>query len=128
MNPYIPQKLPLEHLDWERLSPLIGQANHQLGHYAGLLSAMLNPDIFLSPLGTQEAVLSSRIEGTQATLEEVLRYEATTEAPEGKLADIEEVINYRRAMQCAVARMAVRPSAGRRGEVLAFYSPLKLIE
>lgn len=54
-------------------------------------------------------MLSSRIEGTQTTLEEVLRYEATTEAPEGKLADIEEVINYRRAMQCAVVRMKERP-------------------
>jgi hypothetical protein len=50
-------KFPPQNIDWSRLIPLIGPAN------AALL---------LSPLTTQEAVLSSRIEGTQATMGEVL--------------------------------------------------------
>ena len=43
---------------------------------------MVNPQVLLSPLTTREAVLSSRIEGTQASLEEVLQYEADVGDPE----------------------------------------------
>ena len=69
-------KFPPSKLDWERLIPLIGPANGALARYDGLLSAIPNADVLLSPLTTQEAVLSSRIEGTQATMGEVLEYEA----------------------------------------------------
>jgi len=41
-----------------------------------MLQSLVNPAIFLSPLTTQEAVLSSKIEGTVATLDEVLEHEA----------------------------------------------------
>ncbi len=63
--------------------PLIGPANAAVARYDGILSAIPNPDILLSPLTTQEAVLSSRIEGTQATMGEVLEFEARgdTEKP-----------------------------------------------
>ena len=64
-------KFPPQHFDWERLIPLIGPANAALARYDGLLSAIPNADVLLSPLTTQEAVLSSHIEGTQATMGEV---------------------------------------------------------
>jgi len=67
MNPYVPDALPLAELDFRRLLPLVGQANAALARYDGLLQGIPNPAVMLSPLTTQEAVLSSKIEGTQAT-------------------------------------------------------------
>ena len=93
---------PEERLDWTALIPLIGPAVAAVGRYDGALAAVPNPRILLSPMTTQEAVLSSRIEGTQATMSEVLEFEAGREAasPERR-EDIREVLNYRAAMQQA---------------------------
>jgi Fic family protein len=76
LKPFIPDALPIKHLDFARLLGLVGQANAELARYDGLLQGIVNPTILLSPLMTQEAVLSSKIEGTQATLDEVLEHEA----------------------------------------------------
>ena len=73
-SPFVPQELPLADIDWEPLIPLIGQANRALAHYDGVLHGVPNPEVLLSPLTTQEAVLSSKMEGTQATLGEVLKF------------------------------------------------------
>src|SRR5215218_6882357 len=75
-KPFVPQRLPHDEVKWEPLIPLIGAANRALAHYDGVLYGVPNPAVLLSPLTTQEAVLSSRIEGTQATFDEVLAYEA----------------------------------------------------
>jgi len=72
MQPYVPEKLPPANLDYKRLIGLVGEANASLARYDGLLQAMLNPEILLSSLTTREAVLSSKIEGTQATMDEVV--------------------------------------------------------
>ena len=89
-------------MDWLRLVPLLGPASAAVARYEGLLLSIPNPDVLLSPLTSQEAVLSSRIEGTQATLGEVLEFEAEG-AVEGadpeRQADIQEVLNYRRALR-----------------------------
>ena len=105
-------KFPPPELDWRRLIPLIGPASAALARYDGLLSAVPNAFVLLSPLTTQEAVLSSRIEGTQATMAEVLEYEAggnvdTVDAEKG--GDIQEILNYRRAMREAVNSMNELP-------------------
>ena len=91
--------------------PLIGEANASLARYDGMLQSIINPKILLSPLTTQEAVLSSRIEGTQASFEEVLEYEADMKEGmgESKQADIAEILNYRRAMAAAVKEMKKLP-------------------
>lgn len=111
MDPYIPQTLPLESIDWTAHVPLIGQANAALARYDGMLQSIINSEVLLSPLTTQEAVLSSRIEGTQASMEEVLEYEAAPKEhiEASKIADIQEIINYRRAMRVAVTSLAKRP-------------------
>ncbi|MBA3493269.1 MAG: hypothetical protein H0T87_03875 [Gammaproteobacteria bacterium] len=64
-KPFLAQRVPLEEIAWEPLIPLIGQANRALAHYNGALYGVPNPEVMLSPLTTQEAVLSSKIEGTQ---------------------------------------------------------------
>jgi Fic family protein len=69
-------QFPPKHIEWERLIPLLGPASATLARYDGVLTAVPNAAVLLSPLMTREAVLSSRIEGTQATVTEVLEYEA----------------------------------------------------
>jgi Fic family protein len=102
--------LPIEEVKWEPLIPLIGRANRALAHYDGVLLGVPNPEVLLSPLTTEEAVLSSRIEGTQATLGEVYRFEAG-EAPEkeSRRQDIGEILNYRSAMREAEKALLTRP-------------------
>lgn len=110
MKPFEPQQLPITDIQWDTLISLVGRANRSLAYYDGILYGLTNPDVLLSPLTTQEAVLSSRIEGTQATLSEVLKFEAG-EAPteESRTHDIEEIMNYRRAMRKAEEELKTRP-------------------
>ena len=63
----------------------------------------------LSPLSQREAVLSSRIEGTQATVDEVLEYEAGIEFDPEKTNDIKEVVNYRKTLTLASESLTERP-------------------
>ena len=101
MRPYTPSELPLTDLDFRRLLPLVGQANAALARYDGLLQGIPNPAVMLSPLTTQEAVLSSKIEGTQATVDEVLEQEAGLLKEGEKFQDIQEISNYRQALYSA---------------------------
>ncbi len=101
---------PDERLDWRTLIPFIGLAAAALARYDGALAAIPNPQILLAPLTTQEAVLSSRIEGTQATMGEVLQFEAgqTPVSPERR-DDIHEILNYRAAMRQAEEQLVDLP-------------------
>ncbi|MFO7736301.1 MAG: Fic/DOC family N-terminal domain-containing protein [bacterium] len=112
MNPYVPDKLPIENLDFGRLIKLVGEANSELSRYDGLLQGIVNPSILLSPLTTNEAVLSSKIEGTQATLDEVLEHEAGINSSGEKEKDIQEI----------------KPASGRRPAVLAFGELINIAE
>jgi len=111
MKPYEPEKLPLKSIDWAAHVSSVGAANAQLARYDGMLRSIVNPAVLLSPLTIQEAVLSSRIEGTRASMEEVLEYEAdpSEKIEPSKYADIQEIINYRRAMGAAVSKLEERP-------------------
>lgn len=99
---YQPGSFPPKQLDWARLIPLLGPTAAAIARFDGTLAAVPNPLVLMSPLTTQEAVLSSRIEGTQATFGEVLEFEAQGDSarfsPERR-ADIHEVLNYRRALR-----------------------------
>lgn len=112
-NPFIPPILPLDTLDWISYISLIGDARDRLSKFDGLLQGIPNPNVLLSPLTTQEAVVSSKIEGTQATLEEVLEYEADPKQLDEKKDDILEVLNYRRAMYFAIDEMKSKPFSER---------------
>ena len=95
-KPYVPKEFPPDNINWEALVALIGEANRGIALFEGLLQGMVNPDLLLSPLTTNEAVLSSRIEGTQATFEDVVKEEAGIASPEiseSKRLDIKEIIN-----------------------------------
>lgn len=111
MEPYIPEELPLTNIDWVRHIHLLGEANRALAKYDGILSGIVNQSILLSPLTTQEAVISSRIEGTQVSFEDVLEYEAemTQRFDSGQTNDIIEIMNYRKAMEKALELLHYHP-------------------
>ncbi len=107
---------PPQTLDWPRLLPLIGPANAAVARFEGVLHGVPNPNVLLSPLTAQEAVLSSRIEGTQATLGEVLEFEAQGnlfDESTPKKADIREVLNYRAALREAARLLQDLPLSQR---------------
>jgi len=130
-------QFPPANLDWQVLIPLIGPAAGAVARYDGMLSAIPNPGVLRSPLTTREAVLSSRIEGTQATMGEVLEFEAGREmaSPERR-DDIQEVLNYRAAMRRAEEMLRELPlsqrvifrGSGRRSNVLAFFELVNVVE
>lgn len=107
-------RFPPDNLDYQRLVPLIGPANAAVARYEGVLHAVPNAQVLLSPLTTQEAVLSSKIEGTQATFGEVLEYEAASDITSvNRRGDIQEVLQYRAALQSAVRLMQDVPLSQR---------------
>jgi Fic family protein len=110
VKPFTPDPLPRRDLDWAALVPRIGRAHSALGRYDEIVRVLVNPQILLAPLAAREAVLSSRIEGTQAGLQDLFAYEAEASEASGSLAqDVVEVVNYRRAMEESVAELARRP-------------------
>ena len=109
MKPYVPDSLPLTKLDLNRLFRQIGPANAALARYDGLLQSVINSSVMLSPLTNQEAVLSSKIEGTQATVDEVLEYVAGIEFDPELVKDIQEIVNYRSALTLAKETLSQRP-------------------
>jgi Fic family protein len=91
------------------LTALVGRTNAILSRYDGLLESVTNPEILLSPLITKEAELSSRIEGTVATANEVYEAEAGAEFEPEKNADIEEILNYRYTLRLATDAIKDHP-------------------
>ena len=109
-------RFPPQNLDWQRLVPLIGPAHAAVAGYEGMLKGLPNANVLLSPLASQEAVLSSRIEGTQTTLTELLTFEAegdlSDESTPAK-ADVREVLNYRLALYAAIDMLKEIPLSQR---------------
>ncbi|MCL5291434.1 MAG: Fic family protein [Actinobacteria bacterium] len=109
-QPFIPPKLPPE-IDYAALIKEVGEAHNALGKLNGLLVGIPNPDLLTTPLLTKEAVLSSKIEGTQATIEDVFKYEAEEKVSQAtaKEADVREIINYRQAIREAIQELEKKP-------------------
>jgi len=87
---------------------LLSRADQQLGRLDGLTQTLPNPDLFVAMYVRREAVLSSQIEGTQSTLDDVLAFELDEVGREFP-RDVEEVANYVRAMNYGLARLASLP-------------------
>ena len=97
-SPFRPPPLPPENLSLSRHIGLIGEARASIAQFDARLSGIHTPDLLLFPLLTREAVLSSKIEGTEATLEDVLKFEADPTGNKSKMDDVGEVLNYREAL------------------------------
>ncbi len=93
--------------------PFLGDAHERVARFDAVVGNLPDAQLLLSPLTVQETVLSSRIEGTQASLEEVLRFQADGNASGKKRNDILEVMNYRQALEVAFDRMKEIPLSAR---------------
>jgi Fic family protein len=113
MTPFTPHTLPLDHLDWYEFVSLIGSAHAEVARFDTLLQTIPNAQLLLAPLTTNEAVLSSKIEGAQATLEDVYAFQAHPSVKMERYDDIQEVINYRKAMNDAIAQLEELPLSAR---------------
>jgi len=110
MTPFVPEHLPISSVNWAAHVSLLGRANRALARYEGVLYSVPNPGVLLAPLTTQEAVLSSKIEGTQASLNDVLQFEAgELFADENTETDIREIQNYRQALRKAEEALREKP-------------------
>ncbi len=90
------------------LQTLLSAADRDIGRLDALASLLPNPDLFVAMYVRHEAVLSSQIEGTQSTLEDVLAYEAEAVLDDTP-KDVAEVVNYVRAMNHGLARLPALP-------------------
>ena len=113
---YSPDHFPPVSFDWKGLLPRIVRAHRVLARYEGVLAGVPNPDLLLAPLAGQEAVLSSRIEGTRSSLGDILALDANegrgSEA-DPSVADAREVLNYQIALAEAVALLEELPLSQR---------------
>lgn len=100
---YIPDNLPPNlPPSWE-LSQKISIADRSLSELAGATRTLPNPHLFINSFLRREAVLSSRIEGTQASLSDLFFFEAAGERE--KQSDVQEVVNYVEALNYGLERL-----------------------
>jgi len=107
---FIPADLPPDppiEMDPE-ITKLLSDADRALGRLDGIATVLPNPNLFVAMYVRQEAVLSSQIEGTQSTLQDVLAYEADANK-ETQPGDVEEVVNYVAAMNHGLRRLPTLP-------------------
>jgi Fic family protein len=107
---FLPASLPPEppiDLD-DPIRGLLSEADYALGRLDGAVLTLPNPDLFVFMSVRKEAVLSSQIEGTQSSLQNLLAAEARLHDPDAP-SDVGEVVNYVRAMSHGLQRMSTQP-------------------
>ncbi|NCC85129.1 MAG: Fic family protein [Clostridia bacterium] len=107
---FIPAPLPPEppiHIEGE-IQALLSLADRALGRLDGSIQTLPNPDLFVFMYVRKEAVLSSQIEGTQSSLQDLLAAEAHIYSPESP-KDVDEVVNYVAAMNYGLDRLRELP-------------------
>jgi Fic family protein len=106
---FIPAKLPPSPaLRVEgALQNLLSQADMALARLDGMGYFLPNADLFIAMFVRKEALLSSQIEGTQASLEDIFKYESGDKLE--NINDVAEVINYIRALNYGMERLKTLP-------------------
>jgi len=107
---FVPAPLPPEPpvaFDAETIA-LLSRADQAIGRLDGSTRSLPNPDLFVAMYVRQEAVDSSRIEGTQSTLQDVLSFELDPRL-QSLPQDVEEVVNYVHAMNYGLDRLTTLP-------------------
>jgi Fic family protein len=90
------------------LQSLLSLADRALGRLDGSIQTLPNPDLFVFMYVRKEAVLSSQIEGTQSSLQDLLSAEAKMFSPDLP-SDVDEVVNYVNAMNHGLERLSDLP-------------------
>jgi Fic family protein len=106
---YVPKPLPpTPPIRIQGLLPQLSAADQALGRLDGVSILLPDKNLFLYMYVRKEAVLSSQIEGTQSTLDDLLRFEASA-AQSSPVDDIREVSNYVDAMMFGLERLSDLP-------------------
>ena len=105
---FVPHPLPPPIAYDRETVELLSDADRGLGRLAGIGQLLPNPHLLITPYIRREAVLSSRIEGTRASLSDLLYFEAAEEEPPSA-PDVQEVRNYVRAMEYGLKRLEKLP-------------------
>lgn len=111
---FVPKRLPPPLTATWTLSSAVSRADRALAELAGAARSLPNPNVLVSPFVHKEAVLSSRIEGTQASLSDLFFFEsapASAKAPRGagRTDDVREVANYVTALEYGLGRLETLP-------------------
>lgn len=112
---FVPHPLPARlSLDDAELVHTLSEADRALGELAGLGRTMPNPHLLIGAFVRREAVLSSRIEGTQTDIIDLYAYEAKQPAlpgfrPPPPRSDMQEVLNYVHALEYGRGRLSTLP-------------------
>lgn len=102
---FLPKPLPPENLELDdNLMVLLSNADTALARLDGVTLVLPNPDLFVAMYVKKEALLSSQIEGTQASLQGVLEFEANVKSHEN-INDLQEVVNYIHAMNFGLEKV-----------------------
>lgn len=107
---YFPATIPRSVALTARVVRLLADAESALGRLAGVGQLVPNPHLLIRPYLLREALASTRIEGTQASLADVFEAEAAGDAPD---ADVEEVLNYIEALERGLERLQEVPLSSR---------------
>ena len=91
------------------LAALLSQADRALGRLDGSVQTLPNPDLFVFMYVRKEAVLSSQIEGTQSSLQDLLAAEANLFGADTRPLDVHELVNYVDAMNYGLKQLAELP-------------------
>jgi len=105
---FVPDPLPPKLQLTSETIRLLSLADQKLGELAGVGRMLPNPHMLIGPFLRHEAVLSSRIEGTLATEEELLLFEVNP-AVEARTPDVREVANYVKALEHGLGRLKELP-------------------
>jgi len=101
---FVPNPLPPKNIPLNELGVLLSEADRAMGALSEAGSRLKNPYLLIAPNIRREAVLSSRIEGTETSLSDLFFYEAAPSAPP-RSPDIKEVVNYVRAVEHGLTRV-----------------------
>jgi len=106
---FVPNSLPPS-LNWTpELVSALSDANLVLGRLHGIGFNLPNPNLLITPFIRREAELSSRIEGTQATMQQIYLFEVEKTPVESEVPDVREVTNYVRAFEYGLKRQKELP-------------------
>lgn len=110
---FVPASLPPADLELGGpILRLLSEADLALGRLDGTVGLVPDPDMFVMQYVRREAVLSSQIEGTRASMVDVLEFEADAEAA-AEQVDVAEIVNYVAAMRHGLARLDDLPLSRR---------------
>ena len=106
---FVPDELPAQLWWTSELATALSDADRDIGQLHGVGLNLPNPDLLITPFIRREAEMSSRIEGTQASIKQLYLFEVQERTVESKVPDVREVFNYVRALEYGLKQSGELP-------------------